>query len=137
MPEPAMIWSQSFWNQSFWAPVTPNPNPHQPMAQQGLTNITLDEAWITELNTKAQALITHMLTKAVSLSDEQRKRHKGIGPENLSLVADGTALIRDNADWFTPALNRTKLLSDTAVRELWLGGKSAIMQINELFFDTL
>jgi hypothetical protein len=137
MSEPVMIWNFSLWNQSVWGPAQPNSNPHNPMAQQDLTNITLDQAWIDELNTKAQALITHMLTKAVSLTVEQRKRHQGIGPENLSLVANGTALIRDNADWSTPALNRPKLLKDIAVRDLLLLGKTAIMQVNELFFDTL
>lgn len=131
-----MIWNQTSWNQSYWGPVSTNQTTTH-MAEQDLTNIQLDEAWITELNTRAEALITHLLTKAVSLADEQRKRHRGIGPESLSMVEDGVALIRDHPTWFTPAVNRDKLLNDVEVRDLWLQGKSKIMQINELFFDTL
>ena len=137
MPATPMIWNQTFWNQSSWTPVAQNPNPNIPMAEPDLTNITVDQTWIDELNTKADALLTHLLTKAVSLTDEQRKKHKGIGPENGSMVDDGAALIRDNATWFPATFNRTKLLTDVPARELWLQGKSKIMQAHELYFDTL
>ncbi|MEQ1862538.1 MAG: hypothetical protein ABMA13_21675, partial [Chthoniobacteraceae bacterium] len=137
MPATPMIWNQSFWNQSSWTPVAQNPNSNTPMAEPDLTNITVDQTWIDELNTKADALLTHLLTKAVSLTDEQRRKHKGIGPENGSMVDDGVALIRDNAGWFPGTFNRAKLLADVPARELWLQGKSKIMQVHELYFDTL
>lgn len=112
-------------------------NKKHKMAEQDLAQVRADDAWITELNTRLQAVITHLATKAVDLTTEQRRRAPGIGQENASMVERGTAIIRDNAEWFPPLYKRTELLADVADREKWLLAKSNVMKAAELYDDTL
>ena len=132
-----MIWNQTRWNQSHWAPVANNNQTHKPMSQQNLASLRLDEAWMTELKTRIQAVITHLLTKAVPLTVEDRRKYKTIGPENTSMVNNGIALIRENAGWFPGTFDRTEVLADVDDRELLLEAKGPMMQARELFEDTL
>ena len=113
------------------------PNPTNTMAQQNLAAIRVDAAWMTQLHTLIAAVKTHLQTKAVPLTVEQRKKHTGYGPENTSMVQNGIALIRDNAGWFPTTFARAELLLDVSDRDLYVGERGAMMEIAELFDDTL
>lgn len=137
MPAQPLIWNQTNWNQGFWGPVAPNPQPKKHMAQQNLAALRIDAVWIAELKTRIQAVITHLQTKGISLTVEERKKYRTIGPETTAMVNNGIAIITENAAWFPGTFDRTEVLADVVDRDLLLEAKGPMMQAGELFDDTL
>lgn len=107
------------------------------MAEQDLAQVRADEEWTDELILRLQAVITHLETKGVDLTTEQRRKAPGIGPENASMVENGVAIIRDTPEWFPLTFKRTELLADVADRLELLRAKPKALKAFELFDDTL
>lgn len=107
------------------------------MAQQDLAQVRATQAWVTQLNTLLQAVVDHLAPKAVALTVEERRKNRGIGPENESMVNKGVAIIRDNAAWFPGLYDRAELLLDVEDRTLLLLAKTLVLQVAEMFDDTL
>lgn len=132
-----MIWNQTHWNQSWWTPVVQNQNNKKYMAQQNLAQIRATQAWVDTLKTLLQAVIDHLDDKSVPLTVEQKRKFRTFGAESAAMVDKGVALIRDNAGWFPGNYDRAELLLDVTDRELWMQARSLVLQINELYEDTL
>lgn len=137
MPPLPELWDHGSWDEGTWDLEAETNNPNNPMANLDLAQIRANQTWIDELTTLLDAVIAHLEEKAVPLSAEQRRKHRGIGPENASMIDNGVALVRDHADWFPGTFARAELLLDVTDRTLWLLPKGKVMELNELYFDTL
>ena len=132
--DPSLQWDTigASWNGVVAQPIT-----NTKMAQQDLAKIRATQAWITQLNTLLQAVVDHLAPKAIPLTVEQRRKNPGIGLENESMVNKGVAIIRDNAAWFPGLYDRAELLLDVEDRALLLLSKSLMLNVAEMYDDTL
>ncbi len=81
--------------------------------------------------------LTMIREKGVALTADQRSTIGNIGLNNLGMVEAGVGLVRDNAGWFPSEFDRQEVLDDMADRGVWLTGQNPVLQLAEIYTDTL
>ena len=110
---------------------------HKNMAQQNIAELRVTPEWMGTFLGHVNSALTMLREKGVGLTADQRSILGNIGLNNLGMVEAGVGLVRDNPGWFPTEFDRQEVLDDWADRGVWLTGENPVLQLAEIYTDTL
>lgn len=109
------------------------------MSQQNIASIRIAAAKVAEIKTPLDAALVLLREFGVGLTPAQRSELPTIGQENSQMVANGVALIRDNAGWFpadADTFDRAEVLGDDTDLATLKPIQAPLKELAELVRDT-